>query len=59
MIRITDDTLPPLRPDRRVVNAATMWHERRNSQDIARALHVPEPVALRLIAEARDVGLLP
>ena len=51
--------LPPERPDRRVVNAATMWHERRNSAEIARALHVPEVTALRLLAEARDVGLLP
>ena len=58
MIRLTDEP-PPERPDRRVVNAATMWHERRNSAEIARALHLPEPAALRLLDQARDVGLLP
>jgi DNA-binding transcriptional regulator LsrR (DeoR family) len=46
-------------PDRRVVNAATMWHERRNSAEIARALKIPEPEALKLLEKAREEALLP
>jgi hypothetical protein len=51
----------PSEPDRRVVNAATMWHERRNSLDIARALKLKggEPEALRLLDRAHAEGLLP
>lgn len=44
---------------RKVVNAATLWRSRRNSAEIARALHVPEAAALGLIARAREEGLLP
>lgn len=57
MMRMSED-MPPA-PDRRVVNAATLWREHRNSWDIARALHVTEPQALRLLDQARKAGLLP
>ena len=44
------------RPPRKVANAVTMWRERRNSADIARALKISEPVALRLLALAKECG---
>ncbi len=46
------------RPPRKVANAATLWRGRRNSADIARALKISEPAALRLIEWAREEALL-
>ena len=50
----------PLHPDefssRKVANAATMWRDHRNSAEIARALNIAEPAALRLLALAKECG---
>lgn len=46
-------------PSLKVVHAATMWNERRNSFDIAKALKITEPQALRLLEEARYHKLIP
>ncbi len=43
---------------RKVANAATLWRGHRNSADIARALKISEPAALRLIERAREEALL-
>ena len=40
----------------KVANAATMWRSRRNSAEIARALKISEPAALRLLALAKECG---
>lgn len=53
MIRLGNES------DRRVVNAATMFgRDHRNSADIARALKISEPDALRLLDRARAEALL-
>jgi hypothetical protein len=41
-----------------VANAATMWRDRRNSAEIARALKITETEALSLIQIAREEELL-
>lgn len=43
---------------RMVANAATMWRDRRNSAEIARALKITETEALSLIQIAREEELL-
>lgn len=45
-------------PPRRISNAATLWKSRRNSAEIARALNISEPAALRLLDHAREEGAL-
>lgn len=42
-----------------VIHAAFLWKQRRNSWDIAKALKITEPKALRLLEEARWHKLIP
>lgn len=45
-------------PSRKVTHAANLWNDRRNSDDIAKALKVTEPEALRMLEEGRWHGLV-
>lgn len=41
-----------------VIHAAALWLTRHNSDEIARALNITEPQALKLIDEARQRGMI-